>query len=229
MIEIRLASVDSIIIYFGDEISKDVSQKVKLAYLCIRGLNNKAFIEIIPSYTSILIKYDIFKYSFDSIKDYLNKNLSKMNEQLFENSSKLINIDVYYSVDVGLDLQRIANNANIKIDELIKIHSSKIYDVYAIGFLPGFAYLASVDEKISTPRLETPRKKIPKGSVAIANSQTAVYPCDSPGGWNIIGRTNFEFFDKSLENLSPVNINSKIKFNPISKDEFIKQGGTIEF
>jgi KipI family sensor histidine kinase inhibitor len=130
---------------------------------------------------------------------------------------------------VGFDLQRVALNANISIEEVIKIHSSKIYDVFTIGFLPGFAYLASVDDKIITPRLNSPRKKIPKGSVAIADSQTAVYPCDSPGGWNIIGRTTFEFFDKSLENLSPVCINTQIKFNPISKEEYIAQGGKIEF
>lgn len=229
MIKIKLASVDSIIIYFGDEITKEISQKVKSTYLFIKALNNKAFIEIIPSYSSIFIKYDIFQYSFDSIKNYLSENLNNIDKELFEDSFKLINIDVYYGTDVGLDLQRVSNSANISIDELISIHSSKVYDVYAIGFLPGFAYLASVDEKISLPRLKTPRKKIPKGSVAIADLQTAVYPCDSPGGWNIIGKTAFNFFDKNLENLSEIDINSKIKFNPITKKEFLKQGGKIEF
>ena len=113
------------------------------------------------------------------------------------------------------------------MDEIIKLHTSKLYDVYAIGFAPGFAYLASVDEKIAIPRLDTPRKNIPKGSVAIANTQTAVYPQSSPGGWNIIGRTTFEFFDKTIDELTPVKVGDKIKFNPISKDEFIKQGGKI--
>ncbi len=126
-----------------------------------------------------------------------------------------------------MDLQRVATLSNLSIEEVISIHSSKLYDVYAIGFLPGFAYLASVDEKISVSRLETPRKQIPKGSVAIANNQTAVYPQNSPGGWNILGKTAFELFDKSLESLSPITIESKIKFNVITKDEFLLQGGVL--
>lgn len=223
---IKIASVDCVIIYFEEIISKETSQKVKSSYKILKDLNNSAFIEIIPSYNSIFIKYDIFKYDFNSIKLFLKSSLADIKE--FENSdSSIINIDVYYDKEVGLDLEIVAKNANLSIDEVIKIHSSTIYDVYAIGFLPGFAYLASIDERIITPRLKTPRKKIPKGSVAIADNQTAVYPKDSPGGWNILGKTTFEFFDKNLDTLSPILIDSKIKFNPISKEEFISQGGVI--
>lgn len=226
MIKIQVASVDSLIIYFADVISKENSLKVKAAYKCLKALKNKAFIEIIPSYTSILITYDIFLYDFYSLKNMLTKILDNLSIEE-ESSQNLIKIDVYYSLEVGLDLQRVALHSNLSIDEVIKLHSSKIYDVYAIGFLPGFAYLASVDEKIKTPRLKTPRKKISKGSVAIADSQTAVYPKESPGGWNILGKTAFNFFDKNLEKLSPVSIESKIKFNPICKEEFLSQGGII--
>lgn len=226
--KIKIASVDSVIIYFGEFISKDISNKVKSVYSYLKSLENDSFIEIIPSYTSILIKYDILKYDISSITTFLKNELKNIKNEDFS-SNKLIVVDTFYSTEVGFDLQRVALNANISIEEVIKIHSSKIYDVFTIGFLPGFAYLASVDDKIITPRLTSPRKKIPKGSVAIADSQTAVYPCDSPGGWNIIGRTTFEFFDKSLENLSPVCINTQIKFNPISKEEYIAQGGKIEF
>lgn len=226
--DIKLASVDSIIIYFDDVISKETSLKVKAAYKLLKELKDEALIEIVPSYTSILITYDIFKYDYSSlsilVKNLLS-NLKSENEEFLE----LVNIDVYYGEDVGLDLQRVAKNTNLSIEDVIEIHSSRTYDVYAIGFLPGFAYMAAVDEKIITARLETPRKKIPKGSVAIADNQTAVYPQNSPGGWNILGKTTFELFDKSLESLSPITIESKIKFNPISKDEFIKQGGKIEF
>ncbi|WP_421716353.1 5-oxoprolinase subunit B family protein [Arcobacter arenosus] len=226
--KIKIASVDSVIIYFGEFISKDISNKVKSVYSYLKSLENDSFIEIIPSYTSILIKYDILKYDISSITIFLKNELKNIKNEDFS-SNKLIVVDTFYSTEVGFDLQRVALNANISIEEVIKIHSSKIYDVFTIGFLPGFAYLASVDDKIITPRLNSPRKKIPKGSVAIADSQTAVYPCDSPGGWNIIGRTTFEFFDKSLENLSPVCINTQIKFNPISKEEYTAQGGKIEF
>jgi inhibitor of KinA len=224
--DIKIASTDSVIIYFGDSISKEISHKVKSAYLHLNSLNNSAIIELIPSYTSLFITYDIFKYDFESIKRYLNEELSKDIDKE-QSEVKLITIDVYYGSEVGLDLERVAKLHDLSIDEVIDIHSSKIYDVYTIGFLPGFAYLGEVDKKIQTSRLESPRKKIPKNSVAIADAQTSVYPIDSPGGWNILGKTAFNLFDKSHAKLSPIDINTQIKFNPISKEEFIKQGGEI--
>ncbi len=222
---IKIASVDSVIIYFSNTISKDISLKVKSAYRILKELNNSSFIEIIPSYSSILVTYDIFKFDYKNICNYLENILKDI--EIKEYSNEILNIDVYYGFEVGLDLQRVASLSNMSVEEVIKIHSSKLYDVYAIGFLPGFAYLASVDEKISVSRLETPRKKIPKGSVAIANNQTAVYPQNSPGGWNILGKTTFELFDKNLKSLSPITIESKIKFNPISRDTFLEQGGIL--
>lgn len=224
--QIKVASVDSVILYFGETISKEVSLKVKTAYRLLKDSSPDGLIEIIPSYTSILISYDVFKFDFNSIKKSLEKCLNDLTI-IAENDSKIITIDVYYGSEVGLDLQRVASMTHNTIDEVIQIHSSKIYDVYAIGFLPGFAYLASVDESIVTPRLETPRKSIPKGSVAIADNQTAVYPQNSPGGWNILGRTTFELFDKSLESLSLISIESKIKFNSITKEQYLAQGGSI--
>lgn len=225
---IKLASVDSVIIYFSNIISKETSLKVKAVYKLLKSLKDDAIIEIVPSYTSILITYDIFTYDFETIKKFLEKLLVNIKIEE-ENNLEIVNVDVYYAEEVGLDLQRVALNAKLSIAEVIEIHSSKIYDVFAIGFLPGFAYMAAIDEKIVTSRLETPRKKIPKGSVAIADNQTAIYPQDSPGGWNILGKTTFELFDKSLDTLSPLTIESRIKFNPISKEEFLKQGGRIEF
>lgn len=224
--EIKVASVDSVIIYFDKNISKEISNKVKASYAYLKSLNNEAFIDIIPSYSSILITYELLKYDFESIKKYLEDELKNVKVD-DDTNSKLVEIDVYYGEEVGFDLQRVASINKLTIEEVINLHSSKVYDVYTIGFLPGFAYLGVLDEKIATKRLETPRKKIPKGSVSIADTQTAVYPKDSPGGWNIIGKTTFEFFDKNLEALSQIDINTKIKFNQISKEEFLKQGGII--
>lgn len=224
--EIKVASVDSVIIYFDKNISKEISNKVKASYAYLKSLNNEAFIDIIPSYSSILITYELLKYDFESIKKYLEEELKNVKVD-DDTNSKLVEIDVYYGEEVGFDLQRVASINKLTIEEVINLHSSKVYDVYTIGFLPGFAYLGVLDERIATKRLETPRKKIPKGSVSIADTQTAVYPKDSPGGWNIIGKTTFEFFDKNLEALSQIDINTKIKFNQISKEEFLKQGGII--
>ncbi|MDD2291474.1 MAG: 5-oxoprolinase subunit PxpB [Aliarcobacter sp.] len=221
----KIAGVDSLIIYFGDKIDEQTATKVKKAYLSLKALNFEGLIEIIPSYTSIFIQFDIFKYDYESLKNLIQNSINLNIEEIFE--EKIITIDVYYGLETGLDLQKISFEKSLAIDEIIQIHTSKIYDVYAIGFLPAFAYLASVDEKISTARLETPRALVPKGSVAIADSQTAVYPQNSPGGWNIIGKTALELFDKNLESLSIFEVGNRVKFNSISKENFLSQGGIL--
>lgn len=223
--DFKLASVDSLIIYFGNEISQNISSKVKNAYLSLQKLNLDGIIEIVPSYSSIFITYDIFKYDYEKVVEILKNSITtKSNES---NDEKIVNIDVYYGVEVGLDLEDMSTKTDLSIQEIIDIHSNKLYDVYAIGFLPGFAYLASVDKRIAMPRLSSPRKQIPKGSVSIADTQTAVYPQASPGGWNIIGRTALELFDKNLDSLSPLSVGNKVKFNSISKEEFLSQGGVL--
>jgi KipI family sensor histidine kinase inhibitor len=221
----KIASVDSLIIYFGDIIDAGIALNVKKAYLCLKNLNIEGIVEIIPSYTSIFISYDISKYDFETLKKFLENNINLDSNDIFE--ERIISIDVYYGTDVGLDLEDMSLKTKLSIDKIIQIHSNKLYDVYAIGFLPGFAYLASVDERIALPRLSSPRKQIPKGSVAIADTQTAVYPQSSPGGWNILGRTTMELFDKKLAKLSPLSVGDKVKFNPISKEIFLSQGGII--
>ncbi len=221
----KIASVDSLIIYFGNEINEKIAIDVKKAYFCIKNLNIEGIIEIVPSYTSIFISFDIFKFDFFTLKEFLENKINFDYKKELE--EKIIIIDVYYGLEVGFDLKNISLQKKLSIDEIIKIHSSKLYDVYAIGFLPAFAYLGVVDEKIITPRLQTPRKKIPKGSLAIANNQTAVYPMDSPGGWNIIGKTAVELFDKNSDFLSVFCVGDKVKFNPISKTEFLSQGGIL--
>ncbi len=220
-----IAGVDSLIIYFGDKIEEKTAIKVKKAYLYLKNLNLDGIIEIVPSYTSIFIQFDIFKYDYESLKEFLEKNIKF--DFIYDFEKKIITIDVYYGIEVGFDLEKIAFEKSLSIDEIVQIHSNKVYDVYAIGFLPAFAYLASVNERISTSRLQTPRKEVPKGSVAIADNQTAIYPQNSAGGWNIIGKTAFEVFDKNLENLSIFEVGNRVKFNPISKDEFLSQGGVL--
>jgi len=221
----KIASVDSLIIYFGDKINHSISAKVQKAYQSIKNENIAGLIEIIPSYSSLFITYDICKYDYNSIKKILENSIDMTTS--IKEDTKIITIDVYYGTEVGFDLENISLQTNLTIDKIIDLHSSKLYTVYAIGFLPGFAYLANVDEKIAIPRRSTPRKIIPKGSLAIADTQTAIYPQNSPGGWNIIGRTTMELFDKDLKTLSPLIVGYKVQFNPISKEQFILQGGKI--
>lgn len=204
---IKIASVDSVIIYFEQIISEKVLDEVQQTYIALKELDN--IIDIIPSYCSILVIYDIFKYNHKSIKEAILKKGSQpvgsvINDHLH---NKPIKISTDYNQN--LDLKRVADHNNLSIEEVIKLHSQTTYRVYAIGFMVGFAYLATVNKKIITPRLETPRNKVIKGSVAIADNQTAIYPQDSAGGWNIIGHTEFDEFNE-------FSIGDKVQFVSIS-------------
>ena len=221
--DFKTASVDSFLVNFSDTISLETSKKVKFYYEKVKEFD--FIIDLIPSYTTLMITYDIFKTSHEVIISKIKKLKYIESEEAFY--SKLFEIPVYYGLEVGIDLERISSEKNISIKEIINLHSSKVYNVYAIGFAPGFAYLGEVDERTAMSILHTPRKSIIKGSVAIADTQTAIYPNSSPGGWNIIGATTFQMFDKNIKNLCPVNMGDKIKFKSISKEEFIELGGII--
>lgn len=212
----KIASVDSLVIEFDTTISLKSSQKIKYYYECVKKL--EGIVDLIPSYTTLYITYDIFNTSYEELVSKIKA--IKYTQQLNVSSSVLHEIPVYYATEVGPDLQRISEAKNISIEEIITLHTSKDYNVFAIGFAPGFAYLGEVDEKIAMGRLQSPRKMIAQGSVAIADTQTAIYPQNSPGGWNIIGNTPFKMFDKSLKTLCPVNMGDRIKFKSISKEEF---------
>ncbi len=186
----KTVSYDSVMLYFGSVISEEVLDLVQSAYTSLKSLTH--IIDLTPSYTSILIQYDIFYYDVFSIQESITLHLSKT-KKIALKQGKEICIDVDYSK--GLDLQRVADFNHLSIEEVIQNHTAQSYRVYAIGFMVGFAYLAKVPSSIQTPRLETPRAKVPKGSVALAQTQTAIYPQDSAGGWNILGHTDFDDFD----------------------------------
>ena len=189
---IKITSVDSVILHFEQIISEEVLDRVQNAYSVLKEL--EGVIDIIPSYNSILIQYDLSVYNYRSVQEAIIKRLSNHQSISIENRNKLIKIPTLY--DEGLDLKRVAKFNHLTVEEVIQLHTQTIYRVYAIGFMVGFAFLATVNEKIATPRHSTPRAKVPKGSVAIADQQTAVYPQDSAGGWNIIGQTEFNAFDQ---------------------------------
>jgi KipI family sensor histidine kinase inhibitor len=142
-------------------------------------------------------------------------------------SGQLVTLPVYYSEESGPDLNVVAKLRNISIEDVIEIHQQQEYRVYAIGFAPGFAYLGEVDERIAAPRLSTPRQKVPRGAVAIADRQTAVYPAQSPGGWNLIGLCPTRMFNPELQPSMPVQVGDRIRFKAIERDEFLQLGGEL--
>ncbi len=220
------AGVSSIIIYFGDVLSDKISDKVLAYYKHLKSMPQAGLLEIVPSYTSLYIEFDIFMHTHEEIFGMV-KNIDTDYDSPSSKQQNVITIPTLYDPEVGFDLERIARQHGKSIDEIIAIHSSQTYKVYTIGFAPGFAYMGKVDPEIAAPRLSTPRLKIPKGSVAIANDQCAVYPIETPGGWNILGRTYLEMFDKDMDGFSLLHPGDLVKFEPIDKDKFLAEGGRL--
>jgi len=187
---IKTVSHDTLMLYFEQEISQSVLDEVQKIYLSLKSL--KGIIDITPSYCSILVQYDILIYNEKALKERIIQTAVGLASADEIPNNKLIKIPTNYSKN--LDLKRVAQHNKLSREEVIELHTKTTYRVYTIGFMVGFAYLATVDTKIATPRLESPRKKVPKGSVALADTQTAIYPQDSAGGWNIIGHTEFNDF-----------------------------------
>ena len=182
-------SLNASILYFKDSISPEILDQVQHTFNQIRKI--EGVIDITPSYSSLLIEYDTGLHSHLSLEKMIITMLKETSPNT-TSGHKHIKIPTDYSK--GEDLASVAKYHNLSVEEVIHLHSSTLYRVYAIGFIVGFAYLGTLPKQLFTPRRITPRTKVPKGTVAIADNQTAVYPQQSPGGWNIIGHTDFDDF-----------------------------------
>jgi len=224
--KIEIAGQNAFIVYFAEQTSATVSAQIQAAVSSILATMQESIIDLVPSYASLLVIFDIDRSDHFAVRQKLRAALSDL-DSVDAAVGELVTLPVYYSIESGPDLEIIAEGGNISVDEVIEIHQQQEYRVYAIGFAPGFAYLGEVDERIAAPRLATPRQKVPRGAVAIADRQTAVYPAVSPGGWNLIGLCPTRMFDPAADPSMPVQVGDRIRFNAISRDEFLARGGEL--
>jgi len=183
--------------------------------------------DIIPAYQTITVVFDITSYYLHQsdepliiFKKLLLGNLENVPAINNSGKNKIIQVPVCYELDFGIDLAHMAALKNTTIEEIIQIHSSEIYSVYCLGFMPGFAYMGNVPEKIQVARHPAPRAKVLAGSVGIAGSQTGVYPMDSPGGWQIIGSTPIKIFDPNPTRLALFQTGDRVQFYSIDRKTF---------
>ncbi|MFT6958212.1 MAG: KipI family sensor histidine kinase inhibitor [Halieaceae bacterium] len=223
---IHSAGENSLIAYLGEDTSPATSARVQAAAIAVEQALGDDLIDLVPSYASLLIIYDALRTDHMSVLDRVLKAINEMAER-GEHQGKTLTLPVYYHQEVGEDLASLADNAGLSTDDVIAIHSGINYRVYAIGFAPGFAYLGQVDERIAAPRLTTPRQKVPRGAVAIADRQTAVYPSVSPGGWNLIGRCPVRMFDPNSTPTMPVAVGDIVHFEPIDRQRYLALGGEL--
>jgi len=224
--KIAVAGENALIVYFGETASPETSAKVQQAVTILEAELGEKLIDLVPSYASLLVIYDLLQCDHLEVKKQLRELLSQQ-EQAQNLQGDLVSLPVYYSSESGPDLASLAQNANLSVEEVIQIHSQQEYRVYAIGFAPGFAYLGEVDPRIAAPRLSTPRQKVPKGAVAIADRQTAVYPAESPGGWNLIGLCPTPMFEPTKTPIMPVKVGDRVRFEAIDRAQYLALGGEL--
>ena len=223
---IKPVSENMLTICVGDSIDLDVNKKVFHLYHQLLKNRHISWLDIIPAYTTISIVYDVVVIrqqqfsAFDWMKSQIEKIMSEIQEETII-PSRQVHVPVCYDTEFAWDADRISKQKHISFEELIALHTSKSYHIFMIGFLPGFAYMGPVDPRIATPRISTPRTRVLAGSVGIAGEQTGIYPFNSPGGWNIIGRTPLSVFDLSAAQPVLFQPGDQVKFVPITKEEFL--------
>lgn len=182
-------------------------------------------VDLVPSYTTLLVVFDPLRITPCEARQQLTDILARLRPAEAGASGQLHELPTWYDPQVGPDLQRVADLSDLSAESVIEAHSSREYRVFALGFAPGFAFMGLLDQTLTCPRLDTPRQKVPAGSVAIAGQQTAAYPVVTPGGWNLIGRTPTRLFDRNREGFSLLRVGDRVRFMPVTRDEFEAQGG----
>ena len=224
--KIVIASENSAIVYFSETPCRQTSDQIAFTANALKNKLGGDLIDLIPSYHSLLVIYNPLRFSHRKIEEEIRNTIDQWTANNHGQKNRTVELPVYYSPESGPDLQLLADHSRLTTDQVIEIHQQVEYTVFAMGFAPGFAYLGEVDKRIAMPRLDTPRQHVPKGAVAIADRQTAVYPSQSPGGWNLIGLCPTRLFNAEQQPPSPMAVGDKIRFKAISRDDFLQLGGS---
>lgn len=222
----RLETVafDSLIVRLFTHIDEAHMPWVLAAEAAVRRALGDDVLDIVPSYTTLLVQLDITRLALPEARKRIVTALDSL-EPLSANAGTLHEIPVWYDASVGPELPVIAKRLGVSVDEVIERHSAHEYSVFALGFAPGYGFMGLVEEALATPRLSTPRQKVAAGSVGIADRQTAIYPSPSPGGWNLLGRTAVTLFDRNRKGYTLFQPGDKVRFVAIDRETFESQGG----
>jgi inhibitor of KinA len=215
----------ALLVKFGDTVDLDINRKVRAFSKAVEEAKVNGAEECVPTYASLLVYYNPLKTSYEQMVFALKDLEINLDEFSVNMKTRTIIVPTVYGGSFGPDLTGVAEYHRLAETEVIRLHSKNEYAVYMIGFIAGFPYMGKVSEAIATPRLETPRLKIPAGSVGIAGNQTGIYPCESPGGWRIIGRTPLVLFNPLESQPALFQSGDRVVFKPISEREYRALGG----
>ena len=230
--QIHPAGDSCLVVDFGNSISLEINAKVQALRSYLETHGTCGIKELMPTYRSLAVYFDPVGTNMDSLARKITEGLSSI-EGKQTVSTKEVTIPVCYGGEYGPDLESVAQYHNISEKDVIRLHSGRSCYCYMLGFTPGFSYLGGMDESIATPRLATPREIIPAGSVGIAGKQTGIYPIDSPGGWQLIGRTPLIMYDPRRNPPTLLDAGIWVGFRPIDEEEFsaireMSLGGSYE-
>jgi inhibitor of KinA len=214
-----IAGDRALVVEFGDSIEEGINSKIRSLTLAIEREGILGIIETIPTYRSLMVIYEPMIIELGQLIDIVKSIEIKIDEMKLP-QAKVIEIPTLYGGKYGPDIDFVASHNKISSDEVIKIHTSPEYLIYMIGFTPGLPYLGGMKDKIATPRLQNPRVKIPVGSVGIAGGQTGIYPIESPGGWQLIGRTPVKLYEPYRKEPILLNAGDYLKFVQIDENEY---------
>jgi KipI family sensor histidine kinase inhibitor len=204
----------SVLVELGETIAPDVNRRVQRLMLKIEQAEVPGVRELSPGYRSLLVVFDPLGIA---PKELMNRiaGIAAQGDDSGLPPAKLLTVPVFYGGEYGPDLEWVAGHLGISVEEVIRLHAATIYRVYMIGFTPGYPYMGELPETLAIPRRSTPRMRVPKGSVGIAQRQTGIYPVESPGGWQIIGWTPIELFDPSRQGPSLLDMGDRVKFEAV--------------
>lgn len=206
----------AIIIEWPQQMDPTIHQQVMRVFHYLQSLSLSSILDLIPAYASLTIVYQPGTEITPLIGEAMNQTTTQ------QTTARLLEIPVCYDPSLGLDIETMAHQKGLSVEEIVTLHTQQRYTVYMLGFLPGFPYMGKVDDRLATPRLKKPRLKVPAGSVGIAGNQTGIYSMTSPGGWNIIGQTPLRLFDPHLETPCFCNPGDQVQFVPVSVEVFHK-------
>ncbi|QQE82827.1 5-oxoprolinase subunit PxpB [Pseudomonas putida] len=220
-LRIEVVAIDSLMVRLFDRIDEANMPWLLAASHRLSAAFGEHLVDLVPSYTTLMVQFDMPPEQARALIDQALEGL----QPDAGTSGRRHEIAVWYDASVGPELPLLAARSGLSEQEVIRLHSEREYPVFALGFAPGFGFMGLVDERLASPRLSTPRKRVAPGSVGIAERQTAAYPAVSPGGWNLIGRTPVRLFDREREGYSLLQPGDRVRFVAVSHAEFLALGG----
>ena len=223
-LRVEVVALDCLMVRLFDEISETNMPWMLAASDNLHTAFAGHLIDLVPSYTTLMVHYDLTALSPSQARELIAQALIDLSPNARSSGQRHV-LPVWYDLSVGPELSLLSQRSGLAIDEVIRRHGGREYQVFALGFAPGFAFMGLVEEVLAAPPLNTPRKKVAAGSVGIAERQTAAYPVVSPGGWNLIGRTPARLFDRERDGYSLMQPGDTVRFEAVSHAEFINLGG----